>query len=110
MDIGKLSAQAGHSFTDALCNAQQSHPEAYDAYRTKGLGGSKVSLYAKSTHQLLRAYNEALEAGLPCAIVVDQNHVMPPHFDGSPVVTAVGIGPCKKQDARFITKRFNCVK
>lgn len=110
MSPGKLSAQAGHAYTDSLCNSLESHPEAYEAYRTKGLGGSKVSLNAKSEHQLIRAYNEARLAGLPCAIVVDQHHVMPPHFDGSPIITAIGIGPCKKEDARSITKRFNCVK
>lgn len=110
MSSGKLAAQAGHAFSDALVNSMESHPEYYQRYRDGVNGGSKVALYCKNEGQLIRAYNEARAAGLPCSIIVDQNHVMPPHFDGSPVITAMAIGPCTKEECRQITKRFNCVK
>lgn len=103
MPPGKLAAQAGHAFTDSICKAD---PEVVKNYRIDSLGGSKVVLSAKNEHALIRAYNDALEAGLPCSIVVDRNHILPPHFDGSPVITALGIGPCKHSEAKPITKRY----
>ena len=103
MPPGKLAAQAGHAYTDSMTTASD---EVIQSYRTESLGGSKVTLQAKNEHALIRAYNEALDAGLPCSIVVDRNHVLPPHFDGSPVITALGIGPCKHSEARAITKRY----
>lgn len=103
MPSGKLAAQAGHAYTDSIATAKE---DVIQAYRTESLGGSKVTLKAKNENALIRAYNEALEAGLPCSIVVDRNHVLPPHFDGSPIITALGIGPCKHSEAKHITKRY----
>lgn len=104
MPAGKLSAQAGHAYTDALYEAPRNVQEAY-----KGTG-SKVTIQCKNLGQLERAYRECIEAGLPCAIVTDEKHILLPHFDGSPVVTALGIGPCTKAECRHITKRFQSVK
>jgi peptidyl-tRNA hydrolase len=56
--------------------------------------------------QLERAYFEAQQAGIPCSLITDSGHVMLPHFDGSPVVTAVGIGPCTRQQANHFLKHF----
>lgn len=109
MPAGKLSAQAGHAFTDALAVSQESHPEKYAKYRNRQSGGSKVTLKAKNENHLIKAFNEALMAGLPCSIIVDQDHIMPPHFTGEPIITALGIGPCTKEEARQITKKFQCV-
>ena len=109
MPVGKLSAQAGHAFEGSYSNAIKFHESKASKYRVNGIGGSKVTLKAKNENQLLRAYNEALEAGLPCIAIVDQEHILPPHFDGSPVFTAVGIGPCTKEEAKKITKRYQCV-
>ena len=109
MPAGKLSAQTGHAYGDALADAERIDPERARGYRDPGTGGSKVSLKAKNANQLVRAYREALEAGLPCALIVDQHHVMPPHFTGEPIITAVGIGPCTQAEAKAITKRFNCL-
>lgn len=109
MPPGKLSAQAGHAYTDALCSAIEIDPKKVRDYRNIDKGGSKVTLKAKNANQLLRAYTEALEANLPCALIVDQHHILPPHFDGSPLITAVGIGPCTKEECRKITKRYRCI-
>jgi PTH2 family peptidyl-tRNA hydrolase len=109
MPPGKLAAQAGHAYTDALCTAQEIAPESAERYRIDGLGGSKVTLKAKNLNQLLRAYNEARAAGLPCAVIVDREHVLPPHFDGNPIITAIGIGPCTPAQARAITRRYQCL-
>lgn len=104
-----MSAQAGHAYTDALAVAHSEDSGRYSNYRNESLGGSKVTMKSKNESQLIRAYNRALEAGLPCSIVVDREHVLPPDFDGSPIITALGIGPCTQAEAREITKRFNCL-
>lgn len=109
MPPGKLAAQAGHAYTDALFDCLDRDPATAQRYR-RGHGGSKVTLKAKNEFALRRALREAQEAGLPCALVTDSGHVLLPHFDGSPVVTALGIGPCTWEEARFIAKRFNCVR
>lgn len=109
MPSGKLSAQAGHAYTDSLFNAMISDPERALAYRDRTRGGSKVTVKAKNVAQLLKAYNAAKAAGLPCSLIVDQHHILPPHFDGTPIITAVGIGPCTKEECREITKKFRCI-
>ena len=109
MPPGKLAAQSGHAYTDSLCHAQEIDPQSAQDYRNEELGGSKVTLFAKNCGQLLRAYNEARQAGLPCSIIVDRHHILPPHFDGNPIITALGIGPCTKSQAKSITKRYQCV-
>lgn len=107
MPVGKLAAQAGHAFTDAVFAALGSHPDAVARYRDEG--GSKVVLRGRNLRDLMRAMGEAQTAGLPCALVTDSTHILPPHFDGTPIVTALGVGPCTKEQARPILKRFNCV-
>lgn len=109
MPIGKLSSQAGHAYGDALAIASDNYPELYKNYRNHELGGSKVTLKAKNENQLIQAYNQALEAGIPCAIVVDREHILPPHFNGQPIITALGIGPCTKEQVKHITKKFQCL-
>ena len=109
MPPGKLAAQAGHAYTDTLYNSHDQDPERYNNYRVDGMGGSKVTLKAKNESKLIKAYNDCLAPSIPCSIVVDREHVLPPHFDGSPIITALGIGPCTKEEARSVTKKFNCV-
>lgn len=109
MPPGKLSAQAGHAYTDSLMSALEISEDLVKDYRNLDKGGSKVTLKSKNLNQLLKAYDKAKELGLPCALIVDQHHILPPHFDGSPVVTALGIGPCTKEACKEITKKFNCV-
>jgi len=108
MPSGKLASQAGHAFTDSLCQALDQSPERFHNYRT-GHGGSKVVLKAKGETQLINTYNRIRESGIPCALIVDQKHIMPPHFDGNPIITALGIGPCRREEIYPIIKKFGCV-
>ncbi len=107
MPRGKAAAQAGHAFTDALSTALDLRPA--DAARYRAEGGPKAVVEARGLREIERAHEAALAAGLPCALVVDSGHVLPPHFDGSPVVTALGIGPCARAEARPVTKGFRSV-
>jgi len=109
MTPGKLSAQSGHAYESTILNAIESNPVSVNDYKVNQ-GGSKVTLEAKNQNQLLRAYNECIGSGIPCSIVIDSQHIMIPHFTGEPVITALGIGPCTKAEAKHITKRYNCVK
>lgn len=69
--------------------------------------GTKLCMYAKNEGQLMRAYREAKAAGLPCALIVDRGHVIPgTAFDVRPILTAIGIGPCFKDEVVHITKRL----
>lgn len=110
MSAGKLAAQAGHAYTDTLRNSLISQQDLYTRYHDGVNGGSKVTLEAKNVNALIKAYNQARLEGLPCSIIVDQNHVLPPHFTGEPIITALGIGPVSKADAKPILKKFRCVK
>jgi len=105
MTAGKAASQVGHAFLDSYIKAP---PDIIAAYLADG--GTKIVLTVPDEKSLCDAYYEARMAGLPCAMVVESEHVMPPSFDGSPVVTAVGIGPVAKADARAITKRLPLMK
>ncbi|MFZ3482097.1 aminoacyl-tRNA hydrolase [Sphingomonas sp. 3-13AW] len=111
MPDGKLSAQSGHAYTDALQACQRQAPDTAAAYREEnGIGGSKVTIKCKNLSQLERAARECAEAGIPHAVVTDRDHILLPHFTGAPVVTALGIGPCTKAQCRHITKRFQSLQ
>lgn len=104
-----MSAQTGHAYGDVLELAGEIAPELKAQYRNRETGGSKVTMTAKNVKHLLRAYHEALAAGIPAVVIVDQNHIFPPSFNGDPVITAIGIGPCTQAQSRPITKRFQCL-
>jgi peptidyl-tRNA hydrolase len=108
MPPGKLAAQAGHAFLDAYLSALDLRPTDARAYRD-GSHGTKIALRSESLDDLLRAHSLAQRAGLPTALVTDAGHVLPPHFDGSPIVTALGIGPGRRSEVRHITRRFALV-
>lgn len=99
MTAGKAASQAGHAFLDSFILAEPEHARAYLAH-----GGTKVVLSVPDEAALRALFMRARAAKLPCAMVVEQGHVMPPHFDGAPIVTAIGIGPCRRGDARSITR------
>jgi peptidyl-tRNA hydrolase len=108
MSPGKLAAQAGHAFLDAFLIALERRPDNARRYRD-GCHGTKVALLADGLDDLLRARAMADRAGLPTALITDSGHVLPPLFDGSPIVTALGIGPARRSEVRHITRHFALV-
>lgn len=110
MPAGKLSAQTGHAYGDVLIHSQYNYIDRFNAYRKNGSGGSKVTMQSDNVSQLIKAYEQALDADIPAVLIVDQEHIFPPFFDGSPIITALGIGPCTKEQTHFITKKFRCVQ
>lgn len=109
MPVGKLSSQTGHAYTDALWACYDQDPDRALRYRREEIGGSKVTIKAKNLTAIMRALRECEEAGIPHALITDRDHVLPPHFDGAPIVTALGIGPCTRNECRHITKRYQVV-
>lgn len=105
MTPGKAASQAGHAFLDSFLKAPSESVSAYLAD-----GGTKVVLSVKDEKELADIYYRARMAKLPCAMVIESEHIMPPSFDGSPIATAVGIGPVSRSQARSITKGLRLMK
>jgi peptidyl-tRNA hydrolase len=106
----KMAAQACHAAKNCAIIASQTNPHLLRLYQGPKFLGTQVILRAKNEFALRRALREALEAGLITSLIVDEDHVLPPFFDGSPITTALGIGPCTKAEADKITKRFELVR
>ena len=109
MDAGKTSSQAGHAYLGAYINPSQD-PTVLSEYHKDypQSPGTKVCLACKNLPALLRAESEAQDAGIPTFKVVDSG--CENFFGGHPIVTALGIGPCTKDQVRHITKRFQLMK
>jgi len=105
MTAGKAASQAGHAFLDSFLTAP---PDLTKAYMDDG--GTKIVLSVPDEKSLCDVYYRARMAKLPCAMVVESNHVMPPSFDGSEIVTAVGIGPVSRADAKPLTRGLALMK
>lgn len=105
MPPGKLSAQTGHAFTLAYEAALVKDPNLCAQYKGTG-NGTKLTMYAKNLGQLLRAYREMLDQGIPCALIIDRGHILAPHFDGKPIITALGIGPTYRDAIEKTLKRY----
>ena len=95
MPLGKAAAQAGHAYLEAYFAATTTAPELASAYRADP-PGTKVVLIARSLPELLRTAEQASAAGIPIALITDSGHILAPHFDGSPVITALGLGPARR--------------
>lgn len=104
MSGGKQAAQLGHAFVNTLLEAAKSNPEIIDEYQQDGLG-TKVCLSAR-LDEIHRAYLLAQEKSLPCSLIIDSGHIHLPDFDGSPIITALGIGPCTREQIKEIVKKF----
>lgn len=105
MPPGKMAAQCGHAFQGALAAARKLEPSIDSLYTGTG-EGTKIILYARNLGQLLRAYRECTAAEFPCHLVIDRRHLLPPHFDGKPIITALGIGPVYRDQLQHIAKRY----
>ena len=103
MDAGKIASQAGHAYLGAFINANSDLQKEYHTEFPEH-PGTKVCLTAKNLHQLLRAKEEAEEAGIPAYLVTDSG--CSNFFNGEPTITALGLGPATRSKIKQITKRF----
>jgi peptidyl-tRNA hydrolase, PTH2 family len=104
MSSGKIASQSGHAYLGAFVRCKDTSVK--DEYHSElpNSPGTKVCLKAKNLDQILRAEAECIEAGLPYFKVIDSG--CENFYGGKPIVTALGIGPCTKEQVKHITKRF----
>jgi len=103
MSDGKKISQAGHAYIGAFINANAELQSAYHSEFPEH-PGTKVCLAAKNLHSLLRAKEQAEEAGIPTYLVTDTGCAN--FFNGEPTITALGLGPATKAQIKHITKKF----
>lgn len=102
MSPGKLAAQAGHAFLGAFLLHQSHETPAGLRYRELS-PGTKVVLSAPSREKLLECERRLKHREQPVYRVIDEGHIHPPHFDGSPICTAIGFGPAYHHEVEFVT-------
>lgn len=108
MPPGKLAAQAGHAYVSALWAAKDISPESFNNYISDP-PGTKVCLAARDDAELLALRDIAASMGIPYALIIDEGHVLLPHFDGSPIVTALGLGPATRREVASLTRRLQSI-
>lgn len=108
MPAGKLAAQAGHAFVEAYRESQIQQARVARQYIIDP-PGTKVVLKSKSLKELEWAKGMCHLFNIPHAWIVDSGHILPPYFDGNPIVTALGIGPILREDIQHITSKFELV-
>ncbi len=110
MTPGKLAAQAGHAYTNSLLTYLESDPYRWCEYEQPGNIGTKICLQAKHVWHILKIKKQLEDLNIPHSLITDSGHVMLPRFDGSPIVTALGIGPVEPEKIRHITKKLRLVQ
>jgi PTH2 family peptidyl-tRNA hydrolase len=110
MTPGRMAAQACHAAKNCAIAASHHAPEILRLYQGPDNIGTQIILKAPNEGAILRAYEAAQEAGLICSLIIDQGNIYPGFSDGEPIITALGIGPCTREQANHITKRFSMVQ
>lgn len=110
MTPGKMASQACHAAKNCVLLASRRDPELLRVYQGPDFIGTQIILQAKNENALRAAHEAAEAAGLITSLIIDKNHIIPgTAFDGQPIITALGIGPCTKEQAHAITKKFRVV-
>ena len=105
-----MCVQAAHASKNVALIAQQTNPHLLRLYQGPKFLGTQVILKAKNIFAIMRAKQEAENLGLITSLIIDEDHILLPLFDGSPTITALGIGPCTKEQSHLITKRFELIR
>lgn len=109
MSHGKASAQAGHAYVGTLLRSLN-HPSA--SVRTDARAyamlepGTKICLDGGSRDAFLRLLARLEAEAVPHVLIIDRDHVELPDFDGSPVMTAIGIGPLYRNETPPFLRRL----
>ena len=109
MPVGNAVSQGIHASRLSMLHFLKRFPERADEFIELNSCGSVAVVKGKNLQALQRAYEEAQLANLPCAIFSDSGHILPPHFLGDPVTSALSIGPAPREAMRRITKKFQCL-
>jgi len=107
MSPNKMAAQCGHAFSK-LTHLAEGKEGLLEGYWGTG-EGTKIIGSVKNFGQLMKLYEKLVELKLEPVVVIDRGHILPPHFDGQPIVTAVGVGPVLKHDMDSVKNLFTLV-
>lgn len=110
MPSGKMASQASHASRLSLLHFLKQNPHRLDEFIDKNLAGSVIVLKVDNEQILHTVFEKAKEEDFPSALFTDSGHILEPHFNGEPIVTALSIGPALKQDMYHLTKKFKLVK
>lgn len=106
MRKGKIAAQCAHATMAVFTRRHMGPPDTLhvdlDPHEAAWVHGRcpKIVLSVDDEAALLAAYEAALAAGLPCALITDAGHT---EFHGVPTRTAVAIGPAPVEAIDRIT-------
>ena len=107
---GKYVAQGAHASVGALLSIsklqdKQSVIDLSDPHVHAWVTGrfKKISVYVNSDEEIVDLYNQAMHAGLPCALIRDAGLT---EFNGVPTITALGIGPGDPEKIDKITGKL----
>lgn len=108
MSPGKAASQAGHAYLGTFLQASKSDPALTAEYTAEHphSPGTKVCLEG-NLDQITRALEEASQLKIPHFLVVDSGCAN--FFGGKPIITALGLGPARKDTINKITRRFKLV-
>lgn len=109
MDTGKAIAQACHAARLSLLRYLHHNPSQLTEFLDRNSIGSMVALDAPNLEHLERLSLLASRHDLPWALFVDSGHVLPPSFDGSPIPTALAIGPATKRQIAPLVRNYPCL-
>lgn len=96
MPTGKACSQAAHAYLMAYLAADAVRQQDY---HRDGLG-TKICLTTPALADLLVLQQHAAALGLPHYLVEDTGRNTT--FGGNPTVSALGIGPLTRQEAKFL--------
>lgn len=100
---GKEIVQGAHASQMALVEAKRLLAPVDIDFWLDHWGMRKVCVRVDSEAELIEIYNQAKQAGLPCALVVDEGLT---EFAGEMTRTAVGIGPASADEIDKITRNL----
>ena len=108
MSPGKAAAQAGHAYKMLTKQLLKEYPELeLEYFGPDGDDiGTNITLLAPTLEEFTKAYADSIGRGCPLTIIEDSGHIHPPDFDGSPIVTAFGLGPIKRSEAPIIIQNL----
>ncbi len=94
MGRGKMAVQAAHAAVTAAFIAYREKKRWFDAWWSSGQ--KKIAVRVRGLEELLRIYREAVDAGLPAALIRDAGLTqLPP---GTATAVAIGPAPADRVD------------
>jgi PTH2 family peptidyl-tRNA hydrolase len=97
MSKGKTAVQVAHGSVSAAEHARVSHQDVWRSWLREGQ--KKVAVKVESEEEILRLMREAVNHGLPFAVIKDAGMTeLPPG-----TTTVIGIGPAKEEEVDKVT-------